>query len=222
MSDTDTLALIHAEIDGELDDRQRAELARQLLSDPKLRALRVELRHLCTALDAFVPAKPPPQLRADILDALPQSTRPPARWQAPAWRYAALLAGVVVAATILYEAGSGRRPPAGDLSGTLAAAVATLDSVQLGNGPIAGRVSLYRDHDGFGLEFKLSAGEPVDVEISSGGETLRLNGLRAPGGPAAQRVALPAAAQAGQPVELKFEIAGREVSTATLRIPQGK
>ncbi len=44
MVDQAQLALIQAEIDGELNDRQRAELSRSLLADPALRAAREEMR----------------------------------------------------------------------------------------------------------------------------------------------------------------------------------
>ena len=37
MTNARHLELIHAEIDGELDERQRAELARSLLADPEVR-----------------------------------------------------------------------------------------------------------------------------------------------------------------------------------------
>ena len=60
MADSQRLALIHAEIDGELDAAGRAELARWVLADPEGRALRDQLRSLCAALDA-VPAVDPPE-----------------------------------------------------------------------------------------------------------------------------------------------------------------
>lgn len=57
------LALIHAEIDGELNAEQRAELARCVLADPHVRAVRDDLRRLCTTLDGLVPVEPPAQFR---------------------------------------------------------------------------------------------------------------------------------------------------------------
>ncbi|HEV7431987.1 MAG TPA: hypothetical protein VGN77_03020, partial [Steroidobacteraceae bacterium] len=60
------LELIHAEIDGELDERQRSELSRCLLADPQLRAVRDQMRRVCQALDAVEPVEAPPQLRAEI------------------------------------------------------------------------------------------------------------------------------------------------------------
>ena len=72
MVDRKYLALIQTEIDGELDDHQRAELSRRLLADPSARLLRDQMRRLCQALDGVESAEPPPQLRSDILAALPQ------------------------------------------------------------------------------------------------------------------------------------------------------
>ena len=71
MADSGRLALIHAEIDGELDGRQRAELARALLADPEIQVLREDLRRVCAALDVLEDVDPPQQLRQSVLDALP-------------------------------------------------------------------------------------------------------------------------------------------------------
>ena len=80
MIDPTQLALIQAEIDGALNDRERAELSRGLLADPALREVRDEMRRLCRALDSIPQAEPPAQLREDIFAALPQiqARRPPA------------------------------------------------------------------------------------------------------------------------------------------------
>ena len=121
MADSGRLELIHAEIDGELDGRQNAELARCLLADPEVRVLREDLRRLCAALDALEDVDPPPQLRQSIVDALPQSTPSRARswWSAPRLRYAALIAGVLAAGTVVYETLDGPRPATSDVAGTI-------------------------------------------------------------------------------------------------------
>src|SRR5712671_3960893 len=159
MADSGHLALIHADIDGELDGRQRSELARYLLADPEAKALREDLRRLCTELDALKDVDPPQGLRQSILDALPQSNPPRVRswWSAPRLRYAALIAGVLAAGTVVYETLDGPRPATSDVAGTMATAdtPTTVDTVRLGNGAVAGRVSLYRDRAGLGLEFEL-------------------------------------------------------------------
>jgi len=55
------MALIHAELDGELDSARRGELARLLLADPQAHALRDQLQALCRRLDAVRQVEPPPE-----------------------------------------------------------------------------------------------------------------------------------------------------------------
>jgi len=223
-------ALIHGEIDGELDNEQRAELARGLLADPEIRAVRDQLQRVSKAMEAFEEVEPPADLHASILAALPQraplrrrpSVAPP--WVAPAWRYAALIAGVCVAGALLYQTVSGPGPAATDIAGTIAPAGAPmiLDTASLANGPVSGHFSLYRDRAGLGLELEVRANGPVDVRIAGDGHTLEVNGLKSADQPgtAPTKVALPGF-RGGETVELTFLMQGEEVGTATLRVPAG-
>jgi len=231
MADSRQLALIHAEIDGELDAQQRAGLGRRVLADPETRELREDLRRLCAALDTFEQVEPPPQLQERIFRALPPLATTPSRaragspsWSSAShWRYAALLAGVLAGGALVYQVLDGPGPASTEIAGTMAArrAFVTLETVRLPNGPVTGRVSLYRDTGGLGLEFDLAADEPVDALITSSGQTLRVNGLRRPDGPEAAptRVALPATGTDGQKVDVAFLKRGREVGRVTLKAP---
>jgi anti-sigma factor RsiW len=233
MSEPEYLPLIHAEIDGELDGPQRGELARRLLADPDVRAVREDLRRVCTALDAMPQVEPPPELHESILAALPKPAavlpRPAARqlqaWSFDRrWRYAALIAGVIAGGTALFVKVEGSRPSTTDTVGTMAAAQAvTVDTVTLANGPVAGRVSLSRGASGLALRFELVTSGPVDVLVASDGHALRFNGLGGPGaaGETGTTVALPGFAAAGQPVDLTFLMSGHEVGHATLTAPEG-
>jgi hypothetical protein len=226
MADSEHLALIHAEIDGELDGRQRGELARRVLADPEAQALREDLRRLCAALDAIEAVDPPQQLRQSILNALPQSTpsRPWSWWSAPPLRYAALIAGALAAGAVVYETVEGPRPATSEVAGTMSAGAPTIvDTVRLGNGVVSGRVSLYRDRAGLGLQFELVASAPVDVLVAGDGHTLRVNGLGrdGPGGPRTA-VALPGFGRGGEAVDVTFLMAGRQVGRATLRAPKDR
>src|SRR4029077_18086814 len=99
------MALIHGELDGELSSEQRADLARLLLADPQVRVLRDELRELCNRLGALGRAEPPPVLRDSMLKRLPpvplatvaQTYRSASFGR---WRLSAVVAGVVLGATI--------------------------------------------------------------------------------------------------------------------------
>jgi len=222
MAHHEYITLIHAEIDGELDAANRAELARHLLADPDARTLREELRRLCAALDALPEVEPAAQLRQNILAALPQSTVKRPALSSPYWRLAAVLAAVVVAGAIVFETVKGPGPAAGNLSGTIAARTGTIvDTVRLGDGPVSGRVSLLYERAQWAVEFDMVTGAPADVLIVSGAHRLRVDGIAGPdkaGGPP-RRVTLPGFEVSEQPVELSFLMAGRQVASATLRQP---
>jgi hypothetical protein len=232
MTDDGHLALIHAEIDGELDGQQRAELARRLLADPGARVLREDLGRLCQALDALEEVEPPGELRRSILDALPQSTppRPRSWWSAPRIRYAATILVVLAAGAVVYETVHGPKPSTTEVMGTMGPARETtiLDAVRLDGGPVTGRVSLYRDRAGLGLKFELSASAPVDVLIAGDGRTLRVEGVGRQDKPAqgkpggALTVGLPGFGMDGQTIALTFLMNGREVGSATLRASGGR
>jgi hypothetical protein len=221
MADAEHDDLIQGEIDGELDAKQRGELARYLLANPKARELRDEYRLLCATLDAFPEAEPPPQLKDSILAALPQSTAAPVRsfWTTPRWRYAALIAGALVAGTVVYEVVDGPGPATTELSGTMADTRSALDRVRLEQGPVTGSVSLYRDGGRLALGFDLQANSPVGVIVESGGRTVRVDGIAQSGAAAQHAVALPGPAIPGQTVGLTFLLDGRPVGRATLRVP---
>lgn len=224
MTEPALLELINAEIDRELDAKQIAVLARGLLADPEARALRDELRRLCTALDAMADVEPPRELKKDVLAALPHPVPLPRRpwYSTPQWRYAALFAGVLAAGAVVYQTVRGPKPATAEVAGTMAARARTpVDSVRLDRGPVLGQVSLYRDSAGLILELELVASEPVDVRVGGSGHEVsmyRVSGRGAPGG-SPTVVALPGFGTGGQTVNVTFLMAGREVGAATLRIP---
>lgn len=215
MVDTRKLELLHAEIDGELDAHQRAELARSLLAHPETRAIRDELRRLCGRLDAIGQVAPPTELVGAILAALPPATAVPgrSRWSAGNWRYAAMLAGVIVAGAAVFRLTNGQLTPATEVAGTLAGprAAEIVDSAAL-SGAATGRASLIRDASGLQLAVELASGAPVDLRIASGEHTLTINGL----GAGRTVLGLPGFGASGQPVELSFRVNGREVARAQL------
>jgi hypothetical protein len=217
------LELIHAEIDGELDSHGRGELARQLLADPDTRATRDQLHRLCEHLDRLEQGEPPGELKAKILGALPAVAAPLRRYRKPPlrWRYAALIAGVLAAGTVVFESVRGPGPAMSEMTGTMAAVDSpALDTATLANGPISGRVSLYRVGTGLSVALELVTPAPVDVLIASDGHTLRINGLSNTSEASGPRVvALPGPGAKGEAVGLTFLMSGRPVGSATLRVP---
>ncbi len=226
MADPDYMGLINAELDGELDAAQRAVLARCLLADPQAQALRGQMQRLGGLLDGMREVEPPETLRAAVFAALPQShVKRPGLWS-PAWRLAAVLAGVAVAGALVFETVKGPGATSGALSGTIVAQTITMvDSVSLGGGAVSGRVSLYRDRTQLALRFQMLTRAPVDVLVASGEDTLRINGLGGPdqsGSSADRTVPLPGFQMNGQPVDLTFLMDGRPVGRATLKMPAGQ
>jgi len=220
--------LIHAEIDGELDAQQRAELSRYLLADPDVRALRDDLRRLCAALDETVQSEPPPDLQDRILAALPvaQTARAERRVNPVNWRHAAAAACLVAVGAVIFYSLRGQAPPATDVAGTMAASgdVVTLDTVDIRESSLSGRVSLVRDSAQLGVRFELTAPAPVDALIARGGHTLRVTdvgGATGPGG-TGMTVTLPGVAQSAEQVSLTFLVDGRQVGSAVLRAPESR
>jgi hypothetical protein len=223
VTDPHLVELINAEIDGELNAQQRAELARGLLADPNARAKREDLRRLCTALDQVEEVEPPSQLHENVLAALQQSK--PRRSSATRWRYAALVAGILAGGLVVLDASKGPQSASTDVAGTMAApdTPTLLDTVRLSHGPVSGRASLYRDHAGLGLELDVTASAPVDVLVTGEGQSLRIKSLGGQGKPADRpaRVQLTGPGWEGRGVILTFLMAGHQVGSATLRTGNG-
>lgn len=228
MTAEERTALIHAELDGDLGSEQRADLARLLLAEPQMRALRDELQGLGNRLTALGEVEPPPELKNSILNrlpAVPPGVVTPAYRSASfsRWRLAALFAGLLTAGTIVYETVQGPAPGSRETAGTMATDGSTaVDSVVLSGGPVTGRASLYRDKNGLAVGLEVSAADPVDVLIASGGHSFRINGLGGSGAGSTRRtLALAGVGAQGQDVELSFLIGGRAVDRATLHAPPG-
>jgi anti-sigma factor RsiW len=216
MIDAGKLDLLHAEIDGELDPQGRAELSRALLAEPETRSVREELRRLCGRLDAIGQVEPPAELVAAVLRALPPASSSPTRirWSAANWRYAAMLAGVIVAGAAVFRMTDGQLMPAADVAGTLASprGADVVGSTAIAGAGASGTVSLVRGPSGLQLAVDLSSGAPLDLQVASGEQTLTINGL----GAGRSVLALPGFEHTGEAVRLSFRVEGREVARARL------
>ena len=226
MTDDERTALIHAELDGDLTSEQRAALARLLLAEPQTRKLRDELQGLCRGLDALGQVEAPSQLKDSILERLPPVPATAAFHKAPVarWRLAAMVTGLLTAATIVYQTVQGPGPGSRETAGTMAANGPTaVDSVTVSDGPVTGRAILYRDKAGLAVGLEVSAAEAVDVLVTTGDHSFRINGLGSSngGGDTRRTIALPGVGIHGQPIDLSFLIGERTVRRATLHAPPG-
>src|SRR6516164_5471383 len=191
-----------------------------------MRRLRDELQGVSRHLDAVGQVDPPSQLKVSIFDRLPSVPVATANHKASfgGWRLAAMVAGLLTVGTIVYQTTQGPAPSTRETVGTMAAdALTTVDSVVVGNGPVTGRASLYRDKTGLAVGLEVSAAEPVDVLIASGGHSFRINGLggSSPAGAARRTVPLPGVGMQGQDIELEFLVGEHTVTRATLHTPSG-
>jgi hypothetical protein len=225
------LELIQADVDGELPERQRAELSQYLLANPEARALRDELRQVCTALDSLAAADPPPGLRDAILAGTHLPAPRPMRGGAarfPLLRLAAAFAGGLFVSAIAFQLG-GNRQAAFDVSevaGTLAsrdpvAGSEPVDSVQVSLDQARGTVSLFRTATMRVVEFDLAVQRPLEVVVVHDGQEARFSGLGQAGVTANQRYALvlEGAGQAGSAIDIRFLASGTEIHRDVLEVP---
>lgn len=233
MIDEKYLELIHAEVDGELPDRERAELSRYLLANPEARAFREELRSVCAALDAIEQVEPPRGLKESILAAI--ATRAPAQertvsrqaGQAPRMlRYAAAFAGGLLVSAIAFQMGFDSRGGIGvaDLVGTMAGPGDTgarrVDSMRLDHGQLAGEVSLYVAGTDLVLAFDVVPQQATEVVVVTVGREERFS-WNAVGTPLPLRhaIALGEIDQAGQSVTVRFTAGGDTIHEGVLEVP---
>ena len=248
MTDPRLLALLHAELDGDLDAAGRAELASHLATDPKLARLRAELAAVDAGLAALPAVEPPALVLADILAGLPPvrretvvvALRAPAavpttlpsvapvtvirsRRMVRVWAYAASLFAVMGAGVLLQQSGLLTAELAGEAAGTLVqpgASAELLDSVPLEFPGVSGRAQAFRD-EGVRLDIELANAEDLRVVVLGGGTEQTLAAPRHTDGASQQlHLKLSAAAIAAGRVNLRLEAQGRVVGEASLAVRQ--
>ena len=210
--------LIHAELDGELTSEQRAELSRVLLANPEARALRDQLARLFGAVARLELTDPPPELSGSVLSALGAKLRPGAAhsarrtwYTAPAFRYAAVFVGGLLASAVLLAPGARHSagPDVSELVGTIgghgaAGRGSTIDRVTLDLTQVSGAVNSYQLDDQLVVELDLTAREPIELVATHAGQTVHFSLGSRPDATPERVIWLPAGKpQAGPDVELK-------------------
>ena len=101
--DENYIELINADIDGELNDADKAELETYLAENAEARELHAELAALCDSLDGVEAETPPPHLRHVIMSSVkPKPAQEPSPgffeslFATPALKYAATFAAGVI------------------------------------------------------------------------------------------------------------------------------
>jgi anti-sigma factor RsiW len=167
-------AMIQADLDGELNAAERAELARLLLQDPEARRLHEEFWRMDRMLRDVPRAEPPHGLRAAIhagsVDSVRRGEPRRAQGAQPFWRLAAVVvAGLLVAGVsyLLLDAGA----PGSDLQGSLGRAdsvesvgrIAAQDRLSLRAEGVEVDATLSRNGERLSLELDLTTNIPCEV-----------------------------------------------------------
>lgn len=193
--DQRVLDLLNGSIDGEISAAEQEELDSLLASSPVVRNLNEELRAVTRILDELPELEPPKYLQETIERQVSLPVQSPANnsktgflsgWLNTNWlRTGVALAAGLVLTVGVYEMGS-EPIITGDTSsmtGTVAKKGvadqqgALLDSINLDNQVLEGRVEL-RNKDGlFTLEVQLNSDGPAELVLNFGGRGLEFEGI---------------------------------------------
>ena len=184
--------LINADIDGILDDGDRAELDAFLAENAEGQALRDELASLCGALDAVEEETPPPHLKHVIMNSIkapkapaPEQSSPgflEALFATPALKYAATFAaGVVLTMTLLDSGQIANRSfdDMTDMVGTVGTPTGAshAETITVNKAAVSGKVSLHSMESLLILDFDLVSKDPLEIEANYTDQTIWFNGF---------------------------------------------
>jgi len=187
--------LINADIDGEIQPDEKAELDAFLAESESGQALQEELRELCATLDAEKLVESPQHLRHVVMNSIPEpkpaKLRPVAEspgflnslFAVPAMRYAATFAAGVVMTVAIVDSGQIQQDAFNDVTGlvgTISDAdemAPGIDSAAIHKPDVAGSVTLRRADPILIIDFDLSTKGPVDIVASYDDKTVWFNGF---------------------------------------------
>jgi hypothetical protein len=141
-----------------------------------------------------------------------------AGWQA--WRLAALAAAVAVGALVLKFAPSIDRVVGQDAVGTIAAPPTLPSTLRIDRPEIAGFARLQHSGSMLVVELDVALHDALDVTAEHDGHTATVTGLQpARSGPQHVRLELPAGAEPGGAVSVRFSSNGRIIEEVALGLP---
>jgi len=182
--------LINADIDGEIQADEKAELEVFLAESEAGRALQEEIRELCATLDAEDLLDSPQHLRHVVMNSLSNpkpAAEPPGFFESlfavPAMRYAATFAAGVVMTVAIVDSGQIQRGAFNDVTGlvgTISDAddmAPGIDSMVIHKSDVAGTVTLRNADPILIIDFDLSTKGPVDIVATFDDKTVWFNGF---------------------------------------------
>jgi hypothetical protein len=182
--------LINADIDGEIQDAERAELETFLAGSAEGRELHAELAAIGEKLDGLETLEPPPHLKHVIMNTIPaekpEKHRPgflQTLLALPALRYAATFVGGALLTMSLVGSNRISETAFDDVSG-LVGTIANpeslgpaVDSISISESEIAGTVSLRNTGSMLILDFDLVSGDQVDIIADYADRSIWFNGF---------------------------------------------
>ncbi len=188
MNDEKYIELIQAELDGELNEDQKAELDSWLHESAEARTTRKDFRELAGLLRQIPSRQPPESLRQNILAQikLPGQHRPePSRWAVPAAARMAMAfaAGIVVTIGLFRLAPVDIGPTdTRSLVGSMVRNQALpyelpRDRLEVGLDTVQGSVELHRNNNLLMLEFEFNSTGPVILALDFAGQGLQFEGF---------------------------------------------
>ena len=182
--------LIHADIDGEIEAQDKAELDAFLAQSEEGRALYGELAALASSLDEIEELPPPAHLKHVILNMAPGKTSSAERrsllqriFPAPALRYVGVFAAGAILALALVESNQISTEAFDDVTGLVGtitdveSAGPSHGSVTIEKSEVAGTVSLLSNGPMLILDFDLSAAESLEIIAKYSDRTIWFNGF---------------------------------------------
>ncbi len=188
MNDEKYIELIQAELDGDLNEDQKAELDSWLHESAEARTTRKEFRELAGLLRQIPSRQPPESLRQNILAQIKlagQRRSEPSRWAVPAAAHMvmAFAAGIVVTIGLFQLTPADIGPTdTRSLVGSMVRNQALPDEsprdrLELGLDTLQGSVELHRNNNLLLLEFEFDANGSVDLVLDFADQDLQFEGF---------------------------------------------
>ena len=217
MIDERSEELVNADVDGRLPESDRAELDRQLLANPEVRALHRDLQRLRQALESVRPEPVPANLVAGIMERIPARPVRAVRATSRAWRYGfAVAAGLAVAAVALRIGPLDQDVDGAAAAGTMAAGEQATSVATIDRPGLTASVRLRQSGTSLLVDLDVAPQDSVEVVASRAGQAV---GLVARPDMAGQRQTLELPAEGTGPVIVRFASHGRVIGEMSLQAP---